>query len=1249
MWLLAFSFLVLSLHSVDVSLQEAWAGTSNDPPWKRLLTGDQAKRVAELEHKIYELYEAGHYGEAREPARQAFEIRVREQGPTHWQTISAKNNLDIFIRIASLPKDAQDALTEVRKLEKTELPRLQREGRYREAIPVAERLVAIRQRYLGEDSSLVATALNAQGIFCYEAAQYTRAETLYRKALAISKKVHGDAHPNTAAAYGNLAMSLEVQDKYQEAREAKEKGLQIQLQAHGDNSEAVAIAYNNLASNSERQGQYGDAETGYRKALEILGPGSGDDNEQKIATARTNLAGVLNRQAKYAEAERGFHEALRIKRRLFGDDHPEMAFVYNDLGVCLADQGRYTEAEPLYRKALEIRCRTLGEAHLLTLQSYNNLAVALGHRGKLAEAELLLRRALHVQSSVAGERNQSTAVWQNNLAHNLQAQGRHAEAQELLEQGLANLRRIFGEEHPDTALITIDLAVALSDLEKYDQAEPLFRAAVKSLRGRLGEKHPLATQAYGNLGGNLYYQGKYAEAELIHKEALAIYQQVFGPRHPNTAWAYKNAIIDLWVQGKYSEAEQLCPAAAESFEGARRKVGFAGLERTTFAADNSPLPLLAALAARSGKSSTAWRYLEHNLARGLLDDLAARPWTEEERERELRLSREIEQLDNQISAVLSTPQVTESRRQKAAELTRQRDQRQQELSELQAELARKYGVAAGEVFELARIQSHLPADAALVAWVDYGGQPKGHDPNGEHWVCVIRHTGPPIWVRLAGDGKDGAWTDGDGKLAAQLRQQCASRPTMAEIGNELTRKLYRQRLAPLEQHLAAGAGLPPVRHLIILPSPHLRGIPIEVLTEEAHPGRYTVSYAPSGTMFAWLQEKRALAGRGGQASPLSKILAVGDPVFGAVKPRIELPPPPEHGILIAAVTPHSNAAKSGLKAGDVLLRYAQLKLNSAADLESALGNAPQPAVAGQKSISVQVWRDGESFECKVEPGPLGVLPSKTPAGQAVRAQRELDQLMRRSSAAEFNRLHGAEREMRAVTGVFRTATVLKGSEASEQNLRKLAAEGRLAQFRTLHFATHGVLDGKSPMQSALILSQDQLPDPFEQALAGKPTYDGRLTAEQVLRGWRLDADLVTLSACETGLGKYAGGEGYLGFSQALFLAGARSLVLSLWKVDDASTALLMTRFYENLMGRRPGLKEPIGKAQALAEAKSWLRGLKAEEVEQVSGGLIRGLDTDTARGTKRTRPAKQVETPASLHPYSHSYYWAAFILIGDPR
>jgi CHAT domain-containing protein len=116
----------------------------------------------------------------------------------------------------------------------------------------------------------------------------------------------------------------------------------------------------------------------------------------------------------------------------------------------------------------------------------------------------------------------------------------------------------------------------------------------------------------------------------------------------------------------------------------------------------------------------------------------------------------------------------------------------------------------------------------------------------------------------------------------------------------------------------------------------------------------------------------------------------------------------------------------------------------------------------------------------------------------------------------------------------------------------------------------------------------------------------------------------------------------LGFSQALFLAGARSLVVSLWQVDDTATALLMTRFYENLLGTPEKTVKPLPKAEALAEAKRWLRGLRPDEVEQ----LTKDLPTRGTRG--RLEPRKPPEGPSAVRSYEHPYYWSGFILIGDP-
>jgi CHAT domain-containing protein len=140
--------------------------------------------------------------------------------------------------------------------------------------------------------------------------------------------------------------------------------------------------------------------------------------------------------------------------------------------------------------------------------------------------------------------------------------------------------------------------------------------------------------------------------------------------------------------------------------------------------------------------------------------------------------------------------------------------------------------------------------------------------------------------------------------------------------------------------------------------------------------------------------------------------------------------------------------------------------------------------------------------------------------------------------------------------------------------------------------------------------------------------------------------LVVLSACETALGKQANGDGLLGFAQALLSKGARSVVLSRWKVDDTATSLLMIRFYENLLGKRD-LKKPLGRAAALDEAKKWLRTLPRQEAERLAtlhtGGVLRGSE-----GTEKTPDkGKRIQYRGDT-PFAHPYYWAAFTLIGDP-
>jgi CHAT domain-containing protein len=265
----------------------------------------------------------------------------------------------------------------------------------------------------------------------------------------------------------------------------------------------------------------------------------------------------------------------------------------------------------------------------------------------------------------------------------------------------------------------------------------------------------------------------------------------------------------------------------------------------------------------------------------------------------------------------------------------------------------------------------------------------------------------------------------------------------------------------------------------------------------------------------------------------------------------------------------------------------------------------------------------------------------------------------RSGDGDFAPLPGTRYEVQAIADLFksddRPATALFGADASEQELDRLAASGELGGFGFIHLATHGVIDEAISQRSAVILTQTGLPDPLAQVMNHKPVFDGRLSVREIQHDWELKAELVTLSACETALGRAAAGEGFVGFTQALLMSGARSICLSLWKVDDTSTALLIQRFYANLLGRRPGQSGPMPKAEALREAKSWLRELRRPQVlaaaAELSAGVERGKGASARHPSDRgeTRPLLvQSQMGADDRPYSAPYYWAAFVLVGDP-
>jgi serine/threonine protein kinase/CHAT domain-containing protein/tetratricopeptide (TPR) repeat protein len=251
------------------------------------------------------------------------------------------------------------------------------------------------------------------------------------------------------------------------------------------------------------------------------------------------------------------------------------------------------------------------------------------------------------------------------------------------------------------------------------------------------------------------------------------------------------------------------------------------------------------------------------------------------------------------------------------------------------------------------------------------------------------------------------------------------------------------------------------------------------------------------------------------------------------------------------------------------------------------------------------------------------------------------------SELHYPPLPGTRDEALAITKFAskRTEVDLRlGSEASVKALYRLVNSGELGKFGVIHIATHAVANPSHPLKSYLVLSSTYETDDDDGSASVE--MGSTVAADQILFDWNLNARLVVLSACQTGVGKYVPGEGVVGFSQSFLLAGSHSVLLSLWKVDDTATSLLMMKFYE-LMLDQAADQDEFRSARALLEAKQWLQNLTAAEIGQV---MVDALGVERGVKTRRDAPLEpQTEKDSAIRPFNDPYYWAGFILTGSPR
>lgn len=236
----------------------------------------------------------------------------------------------------------------------------------------------------------------------------------------------------------------------------------------------------------------------------------------------------------------------------------------------------------------------------------------------------------------------------------------------------------------------------------------------------------------------------------------------------------------------------------------------------------------------------------------------------------------------------------------------------------------------------------------------------------------------------------------------------------------------------------------------------------------------------------------------------------------------------------------------------------------------------------------------------------GKLAQSAPVIEAMR-ELTIVENNQRGQNFEFSPLSFSKDEVKTIASLFPSSCqYFLGSEATEQIVHQQGAD-----YRFVHLATHGLIDPEHPMYSGIAF------------------YDGLLQMYETFN-LELRADLVALSACETGLGALKRGEGLIGLTRAFMYAGTPSVLVSLWSVDDQSTSYLMTEFYRRL-------NAGCHKAEALRQAKLALLEQQREQHKGISGNrnVVVGAD-------------QQPDQVLSLS-HAHPFYWAPFVLSGGWR
>lgn len=980
------------------------------------------------------------------------------------------------------------------------------------------------------------------------------AEALYDRALGLREAALGPEHPEVAKTLNGLAGVYMRQIKFPRAEVLYERALAIQEKAFGHEHVDIARTLDDLAWLYAQWGKFPQAEATLERGLAIREKALGKEHPD-VGKAIERMAIIDMGQGYTARAEGRFERALAIQEKALGKEHPRLSVTLHNLALLLQGERQYDRAEPLYRRMLAIREVAFGKEHPEVALALNDLASLAALRGDMAGAESLHRQELAIREKTQGPQHTEVARALLSLVNTYVQHGRYAEALPLCERALATFEAAYqGQPHTWVAQSLGHLGRIHEGLDRPEQAQPFFERSLAMSKALLGPQHPDVASALIELARLEIAKGQLGAAEPLYERALAIREQSLGPHHPDVA----DTLDEL---GRLRLARKRPVEALPLFERA-----------------------LALREARLHRETLA--FSEARLSE-FLDQLRA------SEERLYALARAL-------------PKDVHAQRLALAAALLLKGRSLEELALTSRTIHRGLGPEDRATFERLRALRTQLAGASLAGPgkqppAEYLNELRGLTEQGDALENELARRSAPLRALHSLPAPE--------QIVERVAESLPSDGVLVELVAYADRPLLPGDETPSPQRPAAPGQ---ERYLAF------------VLSQDSKPGegRGTIRVADLGPAAPVDEAVRRLR------DALSRQDRVWEPAARELYRRVFQPLVPLIGrsrqVYLATDGQLSLVPFAALPNG----KRSLMDDFTLAFLDSGKQLLPRPE--GMVPLQTVVVLADPDFEA---------APPPASVPEAAARSAPLDPVVATLRAASVSRpwtsLPGTREEAQAIAHLLPEAQVLLGKEATKQALLRLSTPG------VLHVASHGFfLDdegGAAPQGTPGARMVGHFGATGEALIKRRPA-DPLLRSGLVLAGARaavrredalvtafelsgLDlwgTQLVVLSACDTGRGEVRNGQGVYGLRRALAMAGAETVVMSLWKVEDEATGALMESYYRRLLAG-------AGRAQALREAMQALRAQKAHP-HYWAPFLSVGLD-GPLRGLAPAAPADLPLTP----------------------